>query len=44
MHQGKVEQAKQAFGKAVELDPAGPSGRHAADMLENGKLIGLLKD
>lgn len=43
MHQGKVDQARQDFSKAVELEPNGPSGRHAADMLEHGKLIGLLK-
>ncbi len=44
LHQGKTEQARQAFAHAVELDKDGPSGRHAADMLENGQMIGLLKN
>lgn len=40
IHQQRGEQAKQTFMKAMELDPNGPSGRHAADMIEFGRMVG----
>lgn len=40
IHQGRGIDAKQTFMKAMELDPNGPSGRHASDMIEFGKLVG----
>jgi tetratricopeptide (TPR) repeat protein len=40
IHQHRGPDAKQTFLKAMELDPNGPSGRHAADMIEFGKKVG----
>ena len=41
MHQDDTKGAADAFMKAVELDPSGVSGQHAADMLKSAELIGL---
>ena len=42
MHQKKPEEAKQSYMKVIELDPQGVSGRHAADMIEYGTLVGAV--
>jgi tetratricopeptide (TPR) repeat protein len=42
VHLGKPQEAKQTMTKAIELDPSGPSGRHAAEMIELGRLVGAV--
>lgn len=42
MHQKKADEAKQSYMKAIELEPNGVSGRHAADMIEYGTLVGAV--
>lgn len=41
MHLRQAEAAAEALGKAVQLDASGVSGRHAADLLEQARLLGL---
>ena len=41
MHLRRTEPAGEALGKAVQLDAGGVSGRHAADLLEQARLLGL---
>ncbi len=43
IHLRKGQDAKQTFMKAMELDPNGPSGRHASDMIECGQLVGAVE-